>query len=56
MYVTHGSTLGPKTTWTVKAGLKAAAEAGSNWGGIEYIVEVLFAEKTKQIKGRFFCN
>jgi hypothetical protein len=57
MCVTHGSTLGPKTTWTEEAlGLKAAAEAGSSCGGIEYIFKFLVAGKTKQIRGRFLCN
>jgi hypothetical protein len=38
MSVTHRSTFDPKTTWTEEAlGLKAAAEAGSSCGGIEYI-------------------
>jgi hypothetical protein len=55
MCVSHGSTLGPKTTWTEETlGSKAAAEAGSSCGDIEYIVEVLFAGKTKQIKAALY--
>ena len=51
----HDFTLGPKTRWTEEAlGSKAAAEAGNSCGGIECIVEVLFAGKTKQIEGRCY--